>query len=123
MISGTVSDILEPRCSLTLQGPTGTSYTVDGVVDTGFNGFLTLSPPLIAMLQLPVLYRQRGMLADGTMHTFDVHEAAVQWNGQLRAIEVEAVDNDPLIGLELLRRHKLTIEVVEGGRITIVPMP
>lgn len=123
MISGILSDILEPRCALVVQGPTGISDTIDGVVDTGFNGFLTLSPPMIALLQLPLLYRQRGLLADGTMHTFDVHEGSVHWNGQVRAIEIEAVDNDPLIGLELMRRHLLQIEVIEGGRVTITPMP
>ena len=53
MIQGVVNAAYEPIVRLALEGPSGQSREIDAVVDTGFNGFLTLPPLLIAELELP----------------------------------------------------------------------
>ena len=52
MIEGFVNANYEPVVTLSLQGPSGNARDIEAVVDTGFNGFLTLPPPLVAELEL-----------------------------------------------------------------------
>ncbi|MDE2736209.1 MAG: hypothetical protein OXI72_17565 [Gemmatimonadota bacterium] len=58
MITGIVSADYEAVIRLKVQGPIGQEREVDAVVDTGFNGFLTLPPRLITPLGLT--RRRRG---------------------------------------------------------------
>jgi clan AA aspartic protease len=96
---------------------------VEAVIDTGFNGFLTLPPALIATLGLPWLCRQQGQLADGSFHVFDVYVATVDWDGQQRSVEVESADADPLLGMALMEDFELRIEVRSGGAVTFTAIP
>jgi clan AA aspartic protease len=123
MMTGTVNPDLEPLLRLTVRNAAGQPHDMEAVVDTGFNGFLTLPPGLIAALGLPWLCRQQGQLADGTFQAFDVYVATVDWHGQPRSVEVEAVDAQPLLGMALMQGSDLRIEVVPGGSVTIVPLP
>ena len=123
MMSGTVNPALEPLLRLTVRDPGGLPHDVEAVVDSGFNGFLTLPPALIAMLGLPWLCRQQGQLADGTIVALDVYAAMLDWHGQLRNVEVEAADAQPLLGMALMQGSELRIEVDRGGSVTIKELP
>ena len=67
MITGSVNSALEATLRLAAHDPTGQAHEFEAVIDTGFNGFLTLPPALIAALGLPWLCRQDGQLADGSV--------------------------------------------------------
>jgi clan AA aspartic protease len=123
MMTGTVNTDLEPLFRLTVRDPGGQPHDVEAVIDTGFNGFLTLPPALIAALGLPWLCRQEGQLADGSLQAFDVYVATVDWHGQLRSVEVEAADAQPLLGMALLHGSGLRIQVEPGGAVTIAQLP
>lgn len=88
-------------------------------MDTGFNGSLTLPRALITMLDLAWRRRGRAILADGSESIFDIHEAIILWNGQARRVAVDAADTEPLVGMFLLSGCKLTIEAIDGGKVTI----
>jgi clan AA aspartic protease len=120
VITGTVNAYREAVIRLMVHGPQ-TEEEIEAVVDTGFNGFLTLPPPLIATLDLPFL--GRVILADGSESLFDVHEATVIWDGQPRRVAVGAADTEPLIGMALLHGHELTVQAVEGGDVYIRTLP
>jgi predicted aspartyl protease len=62
---------------------------------------LTLPQSLIDSLRLPWLCRQQGMLADGSLHTFDVCSGTIEWEGNERTIEIEAAEIEPLLGMSL----------------------
>jgi predicted aspartyl protease len=96
---------------------------VDGVIDTGFSGDLTLPMGVIASLALTWLGRETGILADGSTDLFDVYSAIVLWEGGTRSVEVEAAYTQPLVGMNLLHRHSLQMEVIEGGAVQIDPLP
>jgi clan AA aspartic protease len=81
MITGVVNAYREAIIRLTIRGPEGQEQEIAGVVDTGFNGSLTLRPALIVALGLPFRRRGRALLADGSESLFDVHEASVIWDG------------------------------------------
>ena len=108
---------------LAVAGPGGRQREIEAIVDTGFTGFLTLPGALVAALELPWLCRQPGILADGSVDFFDVYTAMVMWDGQSRTVEVDDAEAEPLLGMSLLDRHSLWIEVVTGGAVTITPLP
>src|SRR5262245_61030794 len=119
MITGTVNVSLEPCVPLVLHGASGQPLTVDAMIDTGFNGFVTLSPALIGSLGLTLLYQTRCLTADGNIQLFDVYSVNVLWDGQVRTVDVQAVDAHALIGKALLQGCDLRMEVVPGGKVEI----
>lgn len=122
MIAGQVNAFLEAILQLAVLSPEGHEQAVEVVIDTGFSGYLTLPPDLIAGLGLPFRRHGRALLGDGTAITFDIHEAEVLWGGQRRRIPVDAASTDPLLGMGLLCGHQLGIEVIEDGKVAIAPL-
>ena len=122
MIEGVVNAAYEPVITLALQGPSGQSREVEAVVDTGFNGFLTLPTALVSELGLPFVSIGRATLADGNEIAYEVYGVAVLWDDQPRDIEADAADTTPLVGMMLLDEHDLSIRVRDGGRVVIQPV-
>jgi clan AA aspartic protease len=102
MMTGTVNASVEPLLRLIAHDHGGQPHDVEAVIDTGFNGFLTLPSAMIATMGLAWLCRQQGELADGTIVTFDVYVGLVEWHGQPRSVEIEATNAQPLMGTALL---------------------
>ncbi len=121
MIEGVVNAAYEAVVTLTILSPAGPTREVEAVVDTGFNGFLTLPTALITELRLPFASMGRATLADGSEITYDVYGVSVLWDGQPRYIEADAADTTPLVGMLLLDRHSLYVEVEDRGRVVIQP--
>ena len=92
---------------------------VEAVIDTGFNGALALPPALITELGLPFVGEGRAILANGDEEPFAVYGVMVVWDGQPRFVETGAVGVDPLIGMALMDNYTLTIEIRQGGQVTI----
>lgn len=123
MIAGVVNTRLEPIVSIQIDDQTGQPHESAALVDTGFSGFLTLPLDRIQSLGLPWVFRQRGFLADGNARVFDVYSATVHWDGHSRTIPVEASENEPLMGMGLLRNHQLRVMIISGGSVEIEPLP
>ena len=119
MIEGVVNSAYEPVIALALQGPLGQNREVEAVVDTGFNGFLTLPTALVSELGLPFVSIGRATFADGTEIAYEVYGVAVLWDDQPRDIEADGADSTPLVGMMLLEEHDLSIRVRDGGRVVI----
>lgn len=119
MIEGIVNAALEAVVTLPLQGQAGHTLEVDAVVDTGFTRFLTLPPAIVTELGLAFTGINRVILADGSEVTFDVYGVTVLWDGRTRDVVAYAADTTPLIGMAMLDRHNMSIDVEEGGRVTI----
>ena len=122
MIIGTVNSGLEAVVRFSLRGPQG-EIDAEAIVDTGFNGALTLPPDLITKLNLHSTGRSEAVLADGSKVSVDLFEALVLWNGRLLRVPVGAADSDPLLGMALLYGHEVTIRVLEGGEVFIQGLP
>jgi predicted aspartyl protease len=58
MISGLVTGDGQAVIHLTVRGPTGQEQDIEAVIDTGFDGWLSLPSSIIASLNL--VWRQRG---------------------------------------------------------------
>jgi clan AA aspartic protease len=119
MITGTVNADYEAIVRLRIQSPSGHEYEVDAILDTGFNGFLTLPSALIGELGLIRLGRGRALLADDREELLNIYGVTVLWDGQPKHVEVDAVNCTPLLGMSLLKGHDLRIAVVDGGTVII----
>ncbi len=119
MITGIVNANNEAVVRLRLQGPAGQEQEIEAIIDTGFNGSLTLPPSIVQALGLRRVGRGRAVLAAGLRQQFDICEVTVFWDGQPRHVETDSLSNAPLIGMTMLRGHELLIEVEDGGRVCI----
>jgi clan AA aspartic protease len=120
MITGIVNADFEPIIPLSICGSDGNVYTQEAIVDTGFNGWLSLPPDLIAELNLKWKRRGRAILGDGTECVFDVYEAVLVWDGNMLTIPIDEADSEPLVGMSLMEGYQLTVQVFEGGLVELV---
>jgi clan AA aspartic protease len=119
MITGIVNADFEPIIPLSICGSDGKVYTQEAIVDTGFNGWLSLPPDLIAELNLKWKRRGRAILGDGTECVFDVYEAVLVWDGNMLTIPIDEADSEPLVGMSLMQGYQLTVQVFEGGHVEL----
>ena len=122
MIEGSVNANYEAVITLLLRGSAGQMREIEAVIDTGYNGYLTLPPMLIAELDLPFQSEGRATLANGSVEFFDVYGVTALWDRQQRFIDADEADTTPLIGMALMNSHSLHLDVVDGGRVVIQPM-
>jgi clan AA aspartic protease len=122
-MQGTVNSKLSAIIELKLQDRNGQEKIIEATIDTGFNGYLTLPSHIIENLACVGLGRNRAILADGTEVVFDIYEVTLQWENQLKQVEVNVVDCTPLLGMALLENYQLQISVVVGGNVLILPLP
>ena len=105
MIEGVVNAAREAMVTVSLRGSDGQSRQIDAVVDTDYNGFLTLPSSVVAELGLPYRGHSEAILADGSVAEFDVYGVTVSWDGSDRYISANAADGAPLLGMALLDGH------------------
>ena len=122
MITGVVTADLEGVIRLWVRGPSGDREIIEAVIDTGFDGCISLPPTLISRLKLPWRRRGLALLADGSETVFDIHEGIVRWNRRSRRIAVDAANTAPLVGMALLDGYELSMQVRAGGKVVIKPL-
>ena len=95
MIIGMVNAQTEATIRLPVRAADGREQEIEVILDTGFNGSLTLPSAMIVSLGLQ--WRTRGlvMLANGTEDYCDIYAATIMWDGRARNVLVEAADTDP----------------------------
>ena len=65
MISGVVTHDRQAVIHLTVRGPAGQEQEIEAIIDTGFDGSLSLPSSIVVQLGLPWRQRGRALLADG----------------------------------------------------------
>ncbi|HTU22413.1 MAG TPA: clan AA aspartic protease [Gemmataceae bacterium] len=123
MIRGIANADREAIIRLLVRGPAGQRQRIKAVIDTGFDGWLSLPPALIAVLGLPWRRHGRPILADGSERPFDIYEATVIWDRRPRPIAVDEADTTPLIGMALMEGYELRMQVRRRGKVTLQAMP
>jgi len=117
--AGIVSDELEAGFSLAVISAGGHSIAVTAVIDTGFNGYLTLPADTIAALELPFHSIAEAQLDDGQTVALRKFEAHILWSHRERAVTVLETQGTALVGMAFLNRHRVIIDVIAGGAVTI----
>ena len=119
MITGIVNVDFEAIISLSICDSDAKIYRQDAIVDTGFNGWLSLPPDLIDRLNLKWKRRGRAILGDGSECVFNVYEAVVIWDGNYLTIPIDEADSEPLVGMSLMEGYQITVQVFEEGKVEI----
>ena len=119
MITGIVNVDFEPIIPLSICGSDGKVYTQDAIVDTGFNGWLSLPPDLIAELNLKWKRRGKAILGDGSECIFDVYEAVLVWDKNFLTIPIDEADSEPLVGMSLIEGYQLIVQGFEGSHVEL----
>ena len=109
MIHGTVVG-LQARINVILRPPERSDVEIECVVDTGFEGALTLPPDVVAALKLPYITRISANLADDSSVMTRLHLATIIWHGVEREVIVLAMGRRPLMGTALIEDYHLSVD-------------
>jgi clan AA aspartic protease len=119
MIQGVVNQRCEAILPLVIGNSTGQRQVLDAVIDTGFNGFLSLPSTVIEALNLPWSGSDIVTLGDGSETLFDLYAATIIWDGQYHEIDIAESDTEPLVGMALLYGYRLQVDAIEGGIVRV----
>ena len=119
MIRGRIGQNRQPRLTVQIADANGTLHPVEFILDTGYNGWLTLPHDLISQLGLTIRRTRTVSLADGRSVVLRTFTATVLWHGQPSNVYVIESESEPLLGMSMLWGSKLTLEAQEGGEVTI----
>ena len=123
MMTGVVTANREATIRLVVAGPDQRQEAIEVVIDTGFNGFLTLPNHVVRALNLPFAGHRRATLGDGCSVVLDLYLATVMWNEEEREVLVLQAEGGPLIGMALLYGYRVIFNVVENGDVIIDTLP
>ncbi len=123
MITGNVTARREARLQLTVLAADQRARHVDVVLDTGFNGFLTLPSNVIRALRLRLVGARPVTLGDGSTAVLNLYRARLVWHEHERTALILQADGDPLLGMSLLYGSRIVLDVVVDGPVTIDPLP
>jgi clan AA aspartic protease len=119
MIHGVVNLRREATLPLVVGNSSGQREVIDTVIDTGFDGFLSLPSEIIIRLGLPWTISNPATLGDGSEIVFDFYTGTAIWDGQYRTIDIAESETEPLLGMAMLYGYRLQIDTVEGGIVKI----
>ena len=122
MITGKVTSNREAVIELEIFGLGRRKETIEAVIDTGFNGYLTLPGHLINRLELQMAGNRRATLGDGNAVVLDAYFAKVSWQRGEKEVLVLQADGGPLVGMSLLYGSRVVLEAMDDGVVTIEPL-
>lgn len=121
-MEGFVTAALEAVVPLEVQDASGRRIKVDAVIDTGFTGDLALPKAVVDMLSFPPRGVRPALMGDGRSVNLEVYRAEVVWDGQLRDVQLLAMEG-ALVGMSLLHGCDVSFRVVAGGRVSVEAAP
>ena len=95
---------------------------IEAIIDTGFNGALSLPQDSIDFLGALPRQLIESRLADGQIVLLPTFQVEAQWGEELIEVEATITAGQPLIGTVLLQNHEIRIEVHDGGIVEITPL-
>ena len=123
MIRGTVVGAREAMVQLPVRSDAGQELDIQFVVDTGFTDELVLPPAIVSSLGLRYHSSTYATMGDGSVVSIDVYTATILWDSRSRIVKVHEAGGGPLIGMGLLSGHRMCMDVLDGGAVTIDSLP
>lgn len=119
MISGYVTNNREIVIPLDAVAVNQSLVSLRAIVDTGFNGFLTLPTAALNELGASPAGTRRAELGDGNLVELDVYFVRVKWHDTDREVLALEADTTPLVGMSLLWGSRVRFDAKDGGAIAI----
>lgn len=112
MIEGVIRETGTPLLTLKVIGKGGHEVSLEGVLDTGFDGFLCLLIPVAVSLGLELIDATDTELADGTVVEDElVFAGQAEWDGTVMDVEILLTrSEDVLIGTAFLKGHVVQLD-------------
>lgn len=123
MITGTVTNDLDILITLDVADGNGVFVPLEVVLDTGFNGDLSLPAQVIRSLGLTYRGRITCTLATGEEAALSNYDGVALWHGQPRDVAVIETGGEALLGMALLMGSRITIDARVGGEARIEESP
>lgn len=117
MIVARVNDDFDGHVQLELLH-NGAIHPVRFVVDTGFNGYLSVTSHFVRLLNLEAIDVRDGILADGRRDVFETVDLVVNWLDVPRRIRAQVL-GEPMLGTRLLNGCQIHGVWKPGSEITI----
>lgn len=108
-----------PTVTIEVGNGEGGLHPLEVIVDTGFNGDLTLPTSLVRRLRLTHTGGSFARLADGAEVETRNYSGVVSWHGKLVDVSVIETGGDALLGMALMLDSKITVISRPGGAVTI----
>ena len=121
MIIGRVNWLLEATVHVEVQDASGNFHRIQCILDTGFDGDITLSSAVIGRLGLVATGSYPTVLANGDTVHLPVYAGIVSWHGHRISVEVMETRLESAIGMALLENSTLTVQAWDGGEVRIEP--
>ncbi len=123
MITGVVTETRQAVVNLVVcSSLDDRTSKIEAVVDTGYNGFLTLPPETVEELALPKLGTVFATLGDGSKMGMACFLATVLWGSDERDVVVLQAGQASLLGMGMLLGHRLSVDVENDGFVRIEPL-
>ena len=119
MMQGVVNLRREATLTVVIGNSNRKLQKIDAVIDTGFNGFLSLPSEIINNLNLSWSGSDIVTLGDGSETFFDLYIATIIWDGKYREIDIVESETEPLLGMAMLYGYRLQVDNIEGGVVQI----
>jgi len=115
LITGQINQAFSPILRVTVYGNKG-EVTIDGILDTGFDGFICLPIAVAVPLGLELIDVTDSELADGTIVQDElVFAGKVLWDGEVIDVDVVLTKSaDTLIGTAMLMNSDVRINFHTG---------
>lgn len=112
------------RVVLNLPGKNSEEVPIEFLVDTGFEGELSLPSQWVERLDVQENIPRRIVLADGSLRRVACYEVFIddEYEEQARRTEILVTEGTPLLGVLFLAEQALTIEFTIGGSVTSEPL-
>ena len=122
MIVGHITEDLKAKINIQISDGDGIWNALDVMIDTGFNGQLALPEETVQSLGLVFDRVRRVTPAIGGTRAGASGYAQLHWkDASIRARVIQAGTN-PLIGMALLWNHRITVDAVADGPVSITPL-
>ncbi|HID56347.1 TPA: hypothetical protein EYP37_07445 [Candidatus Poribacteria bacterium] len=111
MIEGYISNSGAPVIKIKVKGRRD-EIIVEGILDTGFDGYLCLPIPIAVSLGLELIKVVRTELADGTILEDElVFAGEAEWDGSMAGIDILLTRaDDVLLGTGFLRGYQVRLD-------------
>jgi clan AA aspartic protease len=99
--------------------PEQPDFSLNFIIDTGFNDHLTLPPQAVTAMNLPLYSTTSARLADGSETLLSIHLATIVWNNRETIVPILASGYKPLLGTALMEGYHLEIDFEENGLVML----
>ena len=100
----------------------GKRHWLRPLLDTGFDGGLTLPGAMIETLGLEYLHETPSRLANGTIEPLATYRVKLLWRDAIEETEVYRTEGTPLLGMDMMRGLRIEFDAMHLGEIVANPI-